>query len=189
MVEKSEEQLLSELFGASTTPKKKKNAWRHLYNRYFHDIHNHINRISQDKEACKDVIHDTWIAIIDRNIKIRDPKAFRSYLLTTARNKFLNGLKNRRWKHVTLEDMEIEDKSKDSLGKVLDREMIDHLQKLTDEVLKRYPKDKKEMILEFLENPEELRKIVKKYGDRYSEANIYKTVERFKKQIIKRITY
>lgn len=70
-----------------------RNEFEALYNHHFDDLAAFLHSYSADKAQLKDWIHDVFIKIWEARDQIEfDHPAFKSYLLTTARNHALKQL-------------------------------------------------------------------------------------------------
>ncbi len=186
---KTEQQLIKDLMSSFTSPTSKREAWKLLYERYYKLLYKYIFKLSNDSEICKCIIHDSWIAILKKGPKLKNPLAFKGYLLSTARNIFLNEIRLKRFEMLSLDETVIKDESQDSLNKFLKAEKMKYFNEAIKAVLEQYPNYKSRIIRDYLKNPNRIKNIAEKHKMTHSLANVYKIIERFKKDLKENINY
>ncbi len=187
--EPSEIQLTKDLTSSFVSPTAKREAWKLLYERYYELLYKYIFILSNDSEICKCIIHDTWIAILEKGPKLKNPLAFKGYLLSTARNTFLNEIRLKRFEMLSLDENRIKDESHDVLNDFLKAEKMQYFNDAIEAVLELYPNDRSKIIRDYLENPNNITDIADKHKMTHSLANVYKIIERFKKHLKEKIDY
>jgi len=183
------EKPLKDIAGLFTDPNRRREAWETLYNRYYENMYKYIYSLSHDKDTCIDVIHDTWLAIIKKKRKLKNPLAFEAYLLRAAKNIYLNKLKKDSGELADQEKIELARSSEDVLENLLDGEKYEYLMEMIEKILAGYSEKKVEIITKYIQNPKHIGKIADTFSNKYSKSDVYKTIGRFKKDLRERFKY
>ena len=105
------------------------------------------------------------------------------------RNRFLNEIRSRRFETLTLDENAIRDDSHDLLNDFLKAEKMQYFNDAIKAILKLYPKDRSKIIRDYLKNPNKIKDIAERHKKTHSLANVYKIIERFKKDLKEKIDY
>ncbi len=79
-------------------------AQKALIERYQADIYRYLIYLSGDPVWSEDLLQETWIRALEHLSKLKDPEAFKPWILRIAGNEFRMGLRKRRERAVAPEE-------------------------------------------------------------------------------------
>lgn len=79
-----------------------------LYHLYFADVYHYLLHLCRDKPLAEELTSDVFFKLIKQGPQIQHQEATKSYLLTMAKNAYIDHLKKKRLDLVPLDDLELD---------------------------------------------------------------------------------
>jgi RNA polymerase sigma-70 factor (ECF subfamily) len=83
-------------------------AFAELYRRYYHLVRNRIYGVVKSHDFAEDLVQEVFILAYNHLDRLRNPPAFKPWLMAIARNQCVSALRQRRIKTVSLDELALQ---------------------------------------------------------------------------------
>ncbi|MDC6367536.1 MULTISPECIES: RNA polymerase sigma factor [Flavobacteriaceae] len=121
-----------------------RNAYQSIYLMYYESLFKYVYHLCNNEALTEDLVQDTLMTLWDKRRKLVTGKSLKSYLYTTAKNKFIDHYRKRKNRSELLEQLRMERIVELEYGET---SLVEDRLKLLRQNIEKLPPRKKEILL------------------------------------------